>query len=312
MSDVGDLAADPGLAVGATSGRREAKALRPDDQRRLIQPEVRSVPGGRPERTDPLRPNRTDRSRGIPAGRQRHRRLWEGVSRRRGPGPGRCRQASDQAPRTRPRARRDRGHRAPGRPRWSPLHRADASDPADARSTPANQPPRSGTPARRNRPYRGIRRAPSPVCRRSPASTPAFTARCPGPPRSCRSRASTGDSASVGMGSTGSLTPISWRSWSGSPVRRRPGDGSSCAPRLGREPGGGARGPVPGHDDGVHPRIRPGHGNAQRRPRPKFECVPRQSRRNDAPAVPPHGQPGVRPPGSLGDKCRHARPRCPT
>ena len=29
------------------------------------------------------------------------------------------------------------------------------------------------------------------------------------------------------MGSTGFLTPILWRSWSGSPVRRRPWDGSS-------------------------------------------------------------------------------------
>ena len=294
------------------AGRWVATALRPDDQRRLIQPEVRSVPGGRPERTDRLRPNRTDRSRGIPAGRQRHRRLWEGVSRRRGPGPGRCRQASDLAPRTRLRARRDRGHRAPGRPRWSPLHRADASDPADARSTPANQPPRPGTPARRNHAHRNIRR------RRSRRAAGRLL-RHRFPPHDAQDRPDRADPAQV----LGTRHPSVWvprallrLSHGGAGADRRfdggPGTGRPGAPRLGREPGGGARGPVPGHDDGVHTRIRPGHGNAQRRPRPKFECVPRQLRRNDAPAVPPHGQPGVGTPGSLGDKRRHARPRCQT
>ena len=58
----------------------------------------------------------------------------------RGPGPGRGRRAGDRAGRTRPGARRDRGRRAPRRPRRGPIRRAGARHRGDARPAPADRP----------------------------------------------------------------------------------------------------------------------------------------------------------------------------
>ena len=135
MSDVGDVAVDPGLAGGALRGG-EAKSQRADDN------------GGSSSRGFRLctrwlaKANRSSLARIERIGRGESRLVVSGIggSGREsygclGPGPGCCRQASDQAPRTRLGAHPDRGHRALGRPRWSPLHRADASDLGHARAT---------------------------------------------------------------------------------------------------------------------------------------------------------------------------------
>ena len=181
---------------------------------------------------------------------------------------------------TRSEARRDRGRRAPGRPRRS------ATSPSRcgltlgaARSTPANRPTRSRTPARRNRAHRNIRQhipgVPQVAC-----FDTGF------PPHNAQDRPDRADPAQI----LGTRHPSVWvprallllshggagadRRFDGGTGTGRPGE--ACG--SGAEPGGGARGPMPGHDDGVHSRIRPGHGNAKRRHRPKFECVPRQRR----------------------------------
>ena len=311
MSDVGDLAADPGLAGGAT-GRREAKALRPDDQWRLFSLKFALYPVAGP--SEPILSGRIER-----IGRGESRLVVSGIG-----GSGReshAVEAPDQAAAAWlviKHLERNSGLAAIAAIGNRVVHGGvDFTGPM--RVTPricSINSRESALSIRNTRPAKSTSSrnlaAPFPVCRRSPASTPAFTAQCPGLPRSWRSRASTGGSASVAMGSTGFLTPISWRSWSGSPIRRRPKDGSSsrtlgfgtslAAVQEGRclEPTMGftpASGLVMGTRSGdLDPSL-----NAFLT---KAEGI--------TPPTGPHGQPGVGPPGSLPDKCRHARPRCPT